>query len=277
MSLLQSETMLTGTVAPVSDMTRTEAMAAIGIIRSEYQKVERALSIIRLQLYNLTLRKGWKALGYKTQTEGLKAIFGRSAAQIDRLIAANNVEMQVNQTIGEIPERVLRPLTKRGYTEEARRMLYQIAVDVTGEEPTSGVMQEVVDALGEAIATATLQASENQHPIAQITTDDETNEKRVIVPLYQMVELDIAQRIQELKERRKNHKIPANRTYLVSSAGSNAHIKDNILTVRLDNPIEVQAAISMLKVYSGKPVHVNVWTVIDENPIVDKTTGEIIQ
>lgn len=251
-----------GVMGQQPDMTRAEALNVVNKIKMEVGEINRRIARLRLLLHDLNTRKGWKALGYKSAKECYPKVFGKSMATINRWLASNLTELEVNGSIGEIEERILRPLTRAGYTADTRKLLFEIAQHVTGGQATSGVMQQVVDTIGEAIITQVFQDGEGQQH-----------------PLWQRLDADMVGRIYEMKMRQRefitrNHQ---ERVYLVSSTQANtAAIAGNVLSVSLDNQIEVGNAIALLKQHAGKRMYVNLWVVDEREVKVDKETGEIV-
>lgn len=156
-------------------MTQTDARLCVLQIQSMLENAEKHFqrgmtyyNHAREEIFRLHQYEGWKALGYTSWRECVKAEFSKGQSTLYKQLSAALVEQQINSPIGTIPERVLRPLTHKKYSEDTRKMLWEVAVKVTGNPAsvTSGTMNAVVQTLEEAIVTGTLQDEQGtQHPV----------------------------------------------------------------------------------------------------------------
>lgn len=158
-------------------MNEREAQECLAKIKHElatsehhFQRGQHHYTKAREAIWNLHEYQGWRALGYGSWRECVKAEFERGQSTLYKQLSAAAVERQISPdgVIGAIPERILRPLARKAFTEETRRTLWEVAKSISGAEAsiTSGTMEAVVEVLGEAIVTGTLQdADGEQHPL----------------------------------------------------------------------------------------------------------------
>jgi hypothetical protein len=117
-------------VSPMGDMDATQAKAACTAIRH-------SLEDARARLLDLHDRKGWKALGYKSWSDCCSMEFGKSRAQVYRLLEAAKVDRELSP-IGDkppLPESIARELAKA--PEGRRAEALGIAHQATGAKPTA--------------------------------------------------------------------------------------------------------------------------------------------
>ena len=191
-------------------MTQQEARQRITLIQRElslaekhYRIGEQHFTTAREMIYNLYQMQGWKVLEYGSWRACVQAEFEKNQSTLYRQLAAAAVEQNISPIgrIGSIPERVLRPLAKKGFTADVQRTLYEIAQQVTGQgSVTSGTMNAVVETLGEAIVTGTFQdADGEQHPI------------------FEGLKADVLARMVEVRKRHQQYLEPKNSTKIISA------------------------------------------------------------
>lgn len=130
-------------------------------------------------------RGGWKVLGYKSWRQCVMEEFEQSSATVYRQLDAALVELELspNGGIGEINERVLRPLTKRAYSAESRQLIWDISQDIVGAggKITSGVVESVVEGIKDWLTSGTVQSPDGeQTPITEHLRADLTARVRQV-------------------------------------------------------------------------------------------------
>lgn len=200
-------------------MTKEQAQECVEIIQGKikqaeehFKRGESALLQAREVIYNLHHLQGWRALGYTSWEQCVKELFERNRSHLFRELAAAIVEKELDPdaTIGKIRERVLRPLTKKGFSSDARRTLWEVARLMVGDEKriTSGVMNEVIETLSDAVATG--------------ATQNESGEQS---PVWEKLQADALARIVEMNKRKKQHLNGVNEDILVfSSVPAKTHV-----------------------------------------------------
>lgn len=116
--------------------------------RQTVEQIRQHLESARELLYSLHLREGWRALGYSSWRECAKAEFGRSQAQVYRLLDAARVEVNIGSPIGELPEWQTRELKR--VPPERQREVYEEAQRVastSGGRVTGAVITEAANRL----------------------------------------------------------------------------------------------------------------------------------
>jgi len=173
-------------------MSENEARHYVELIKDGIASAERTIITVRRYIDELYRLEGWKALGYPSWRQCVETEFQKGRSTLYQQLAAATVEHQISATggIGIIPERVLRPLTKKKFSEETRRTLWTIAVEVAGSESsvTSTLMNSVIDTLGEAIVTGTL-----------------SNEDGEQSPIWERLKVDALARTIETRQRQQEH------------------------------------------------------------------------
>lgn len=173
-------------------MTAEEARGKITLINSQLAKAEKAFSTARKLLDELYELQGWKALGYSSWRACAEAEFEKGQSTLYRQLLAAAIEKQILPIggIGSIPERILRPLAAKKFTEDTRKTLWEISTKIAGNEAnvTSTLVKQVVETLGDAIVTGTLQ-----------TADGEQN------PIWERFTADVLARTVEARKRQQQH------------------------------------------------------------------------
>lgn len=146
-------------------------------IREHLVRADYHVNQARKLILDLKEQEGWKVLGYTSWHKCVTAEFQKSSSTVYRQLSAALVELELSPSggIGEINERVLRPLTKREYSAEARQAIWAIANDVVGEggKVTEGVINAVVDGFKDMLQSGTAQDGDgNQHPITEVMKAD---------------------------------------------------------------------------------------------------------
>jgi hypothetical protein len=219
------------------------------LIRGDYH-LNQARKLI-LDLKNL---QGWQVLGYKSWRECVMAEFNQSSSSVYRQLNAAMVELELSPSggIGDINERVLRPLTKRNFDTEARQAIWAISQEIVSEggKVTSGIVEAVVEGFKDMLASGAIQdADGNQHPISE------------------QMHADLVARVREVKLKQKDHlrRMSVNREYIlggvqtdkieaVSGGTMGKHWAKTLIEVDSMQRDKLLAAIR-----SGKPVYASLW------------------
>jgi len=231
-------------------MTNPEARLCVLQIQSMLENAEKHFqrgmtyyNHAREEIFRLHQYEGWKALGYASWRACVQAEFNQGQSTLYKQLSAALVETQINSPIGTIPERVLRPLTKKKYSEDTRKMLWEVAVKVTGNPAsvTSGVMNSVVETLEEAIVTGTLQ-----------------DEIGVQHPVFEHIKSDALARAVESRERHRQYLQSGAGTKIVSAIEAKPIEDDqNCVVLRLTGTITPEQRASLL---NAKNLKITAWS-----------------
>lgn len=134
------------------DMTEPEARQAV-------DDIKRGINTVRARIYDLDRRKGWKALGYRSFTACCMEEFPELHARtIQRQLAAAQVESKLQElrpagrsSIGDIPEKHLRPLVSVKNDDETLVAAYSKAQDIAKEENQGKLTEAIVTRAVEAV------------------------------------------------------------------------------------------------------------------------------
>lgn len=141
------------TAEPVSvDMSEQEARQAV-------DDIKRGINTVRARIYDLDRRKGWKALGYRSFAACCMEEFPELHARtIQRQLAAAQVERKLQElrpagrsSIGDIPEKHLRPLVSVKNDDETLVAAYSKAQDIAKEENQGKLTEAIVSRAVEAV------------------------------------------------------------------------------------------------------------------------------
>jgi len=236
------------------ELTQAEAQELVGRIDHHLTSAEYQLSAARELIWQLKEYGGWKALGYKSWNACVQAEFEQSSASVYRQLNAALVELELspNGRIGELNERVLRPLTRRNFDTEARQAIWSISQEIVGEggKVTTGVVEEVVTGLKEMLASGHAQDSDgNQHAITEV------------------MHADLVARVREKKIAHKEHirRMDKPRDYIVGGrkadgvtrATLNGRSKASVI-IEFENSAEVEKLSEALR--QGKKIYCSLWT-----------------
>jgi hypothetical protein len=167
------------------EMDADTARHHIERIQEHLTRADYHVNQARKLILDLKERAGWKVLGYKSWRECVTEEFQKSSSTVYRQLDAALVELELspNGGIGEINERVLRPLTKRQYSAESRQLIWDISRDIVGPDGkiTSGVIESVVEGIGDWLKSGTAQdGNGTQHPITELLRADLTARVREV-------------------------------------------------------------------------------------------------
>lgn len=236
------------------DMDRDTAQHHVERIKEHLVRADYHLNQARKLILDLRELGGWKILGYTSWAECVTNEFGKSSSTVYRQLNAALVELELspNGGIGEISERVLRPLTKRGYSTEARQAIWSISQDIVGDggKVTTGVVEAVVEGLKDMLVSGTTQDGDgNQHPITE------------------RMQADLVARVREKKLQHKQHinQMDKKRDYILGGRA----IKDTSISIinghtcvsvvfELDDSAEIERLAESDRL--GKPIYCNLWT-----------------
>lgn len=236
-------------------MDANDARDCVAQINHHLNRVEHHANEARALIWELHARDGWKALGYASWRACVMAEFEQSSSSVYRQLNAALVELDLSPTggiAGEINERVLRPLTKRGLDADSRHFVWQVCESIVGQggKITSGITEAVVEGLEDIIRSGAYQ--------------DGNGEQR----LYgEQMSADLTARIREVKLTHKQHvkRMDAKRDYIVGGRKTDSILRGTIndhpkvlVTVTLENSAEVEKLSEALRL--GKPIYCSLWT-----------------
>lgn len=167
------------------NMTLAEAQICVEGINNHFGIIDHNLAEARKKIWALNEYRGWKVLGYDSWRQCVMEEFEKSSSTVYKQLNAALVELELSPVgeLGAINERVLRPLTKREYSAESRRLIWDISQEIVGEggKITSGVVESVVEGIKDWLVTAHTQASDGeQHPITEHLRADLTARVREV-------------------------------------------------------------------------------------------------
>lgn len=243
-------TTVTGSIVGLA-MESDTAREYVDTIREHISRAGHHLDQARSKILELKEREGWRALGYKSWAACIKAEFKQSSSSVYRQLNAALVELELSPNGGiGLSERALRPLTKKGYSAEAKQAIYAVCQDLVGEggKVTSGVVEAVVDGFKDMLQSgATQDADGNQTPISE------------------RMEADLLARVREKKIAHKEHitHMDKKRNYLLGGVPV-----DKITRGQLDDGRvaaflhidDIQRAKLREAIQGGKPIYVSLWT-----------------
>jgi len=138
-------------IAP--DMTEQEARQAV-------DDIKRGINTVRARIYDLDRRKGWKALGYRSFTaccmEEFPELHERTirrqlyAAQIEDTLK-KELGPQGPKSLGDIPEKHLRPLVSVKNDDETLVAAYTKAQQIAKDENQGRLTEAIVTRAVEAV------------------------------------------------------------------------------------------------------------------------------
>lgn len=244
---------LMGTIANMQ-MDVKDARFYVSEIQRHLAAATEHVNSARGLIWELHERQGWKALGYASWGECVKSEFDITSSTIYRQLNAALVELELspNGGIGEISERVLRPLARRSYSTEARQAIWSVAQDIVGDggKVTSGVVEAVVEGLKEMLVSGTTQDSDgNQHPITE------------------RMHADLVARVREKKLAHRQHinRMDKKRDYIVGGRETRSIQKDAVygqmrvfVEVRVENDFEADKLAESARL--GKTIYCSLWT-----------------
>lgn len=210
----------------------------------------------RKLILDLREQEGWRVLGYPSWRECVMNEFERRSSTVYRQLNAALVELELSPAggnVGEINERVLRPLTKRGLDEDARHFVWQVCEKIVGPggKITSGVTEQVVDGLIDMLRSETVQMPGGEQ-----------------YRLSEAMEADLIARVRETKIAHKEHirQMDAKRDYILGGVKidkiTRGQMEDGrvAILVSLD---DIQRAKIMeaakRKFYTDKPIFIALW------------------
>jgi len=217
------------------------------LVRADYH-VNQARKLI----LDFKERAGWKVLGYKSWRECVTTEFDKSSSTVYRQLDAALVELELspNGGIGEINERVLRPLTKRNFNAEARQAIWAISQEIVGEggKITSGVTEAVVEGLTDMLRSGTTQSADGEQHV-----------------ITELMHADLVARVREKKIAQKQHiqRMDKQRDYIL---GGNAvkkitrgQLSIGVIAalINIDN-LQRDKLIEALRL--NKPIYASLWT-----------------
>lgn len=150
----------------ITVMDAGEARECVAGIRADMENAAFSIASARRRVLDLDRRQGWRALGYDTLRDCLKAELAKSQAHVYRQLAAARVEEALGLPFGSQPEGRIRDLAQLEGEPPLQRFAWRIAeliADVEhGGKITGPVVKNAVDLVTE-------------HPeLAGISSDDET-------------------------------------------------------------------------------------------------------
>jgi len=217
------------------------------LIRGDYHLNQARKLILDLREYC-----GWKALGYTSWRQCVMQEFEKSSSTVYRQLDAALVELQLspNGGIGQINERVLRPLAKRNYDAEARQAIWSIAQDAVGEggRITTGVIEAVVSSVKDILQSGAAQDGDGEQHV-----------------FTELLRADVLARVREVKLAHKQHvqRMDSKRTYLAGGVQSSiVRTNEYVKTARVDlfHLSDIQLAAIEEAKRLGKPIYCSLWT-----------------
>lgn len=205
----------------------------------------------RKLILDLREQEGWRVLGYPSWRECVMNEFERRSSTVYRQLNAALVELELSPTggnVGEINERVLRPLTKREYSTESRRLIWDISQDIVGQggKITSGVVDSVIEGISDWLKTGMVQSPNgDQNSITE------------------HLRADLTARVREVRLAHKQHlkRMDATRDYILGG------VESKVTRGQLDSgrvavivPIDDLQRDKLAEALRlGKPIYTSLW------------------
>lgn len=235
------------------EMDGTTARVMVQRIHEHLDSADRHMSSARELIWSLKEYKGWKALGYKSWRQCVIAEFEQSATNIYRQLDAAVVELELSPNggqIGQINERVLRPLTKRNFNAEAKQAIWAISQEIVGAggKVTSGITEAIVEGLEDMLRSGTTQDAEG-HQLA----------------ITERMHADLVARVHEKKLAHKQNiqRMNKPRDYILGGVAVEKFTRGMFVEgkvaaiIPLEN-LTREKLLAALK--TGKPIFVSLWT-----------------
>lgn len=218
------------------------------LIRADYH-VNQARKLI----LDLKEKDGWKVLGYSSWRDCINQEFEQHASTVYRQLNAALVELELspNGRLGEVNERVLRPLTKRNFNAEARQAIWAISQEIVGEggKITSGITEAVVEGLTDMLRSGTTQSADGeQHAITEF------------------MHADLVARVREKKIAHKEHirRMDKQRDYILGGVEVEKITRGQLDAGKVAAILPIEEGIVREKLLEalrlGKPIYVSLWT-----------------
>lgn len=235
-------------------MDAQSARATVERIQYHLETADHHLESARQLILDLKSSDGWKALGYKSWSACVAGEFGQHRTTIYRQLKAAVIELELlpNGQLGDIPERVLRPLTSRAFDQGTRQAIFALAQEVVSEggKVTTGVIEDVIEGFKDMLRSGT-------------TQDGDGNQ----TPLSERMSADLVARVRETRLAHKEHikRMGKARDYIVGGrklenvlpVTLNGSAKFSI-TAALENSLEAEKLYAAMN--AGKILYMSLWT-----------------
>ena len=235
------------------EMTRQEALQTIDFINECFDSAERKLNQAREAIWRLKEYNGHKALGYASWRQCAQELLHRSTSEVYRQFNAAVVELAISPIgeMGKIPESVLRPMTKKGFTPATQQMVWEMAREAVGENGkiTAGVIEGVIEGIEDILRSGTIQSADGEQ-----------------TPLGQLMSADIIARVRQVKIAHKEHitHMDKKRNYLCGGVQVDKITRGQLgqgkiaVLLSLGDPIQKEKIIEALRL--NKPIYCSLWT-----------------
>lgn len=244
-------TTVMGTIIATS-MDLETARQHVQRINEHLDRADYHIDQARKLIWELKERGGWKVLGYASWHKCVKAEFQQSSASVYRQLNATLVEMELSPSgrIGEINERVLRPLTRRGYSTEAKQAIWAISQDIVGEggKVTSGVVDAVIDGFKDMLVSGTIQDADG-----------------VQSPISEQMRGDLVARVRQVRLAHQDHikRMGKDRDYLIggikiTGVKTTAYVGSARIDVWGLDSLNIEKIQEAKRL--GKPIYISLWT-----------------
>lgn len=243
---------LSGTIQGLA-MDADTARHHIERIQEHMTRADHHVNQARKLILDLKEQEGWRVLGYKSWRACVMTEFNKKSSTVYRQLNAALVELELSPAggnIGAIEERVLRPLTNRGFDSEARAAIWACAQEVVGAggKVTSGVVEAVVDGFKDMLASGATQDGDG-HQTA----------------LSERMGADLVARVRQVKIAHKEHirGMDSKRDYLIGGAKvigirTNPHIQTARVDVTGLDGLQLDKIAEAKRL--GKPIKISLWT-----------------
>jgi hypothetical protein len=229
-----------------------DARHYVATVREHLSRAGNHLEEARSKLVELKDREGWRALGYPSWVECVKAEFHQSSSSVYRKLNAAlvAVELSPNGGIGDVSERALRPLTKRGYSTEAKQAIFAVCQDLVGEggKVTTGVVEAVVEGFKDMLASGATQDGDG-----------------VQTPISERMQADLLARVREKKIAHKEHinRMDKKRDYILGGKMVEKITRGQLGALKIAaiigmDEMDRDKLVEALRL--GKPIFASLWT-----------------
>lgn len=233
------------------DMDADTARHFVERIQEHLIRADHHANQARKLILDFKERQGWKVLGYKSWRQCVMEEFEKSSATVYRQLDAALVELELspNGGIGQINERVLRPLTKRAYSAESRQLIWDISQDIVGAggKITSGVVESVVEGIADWLKSGTVQSPDGEQ-----------------TAITEHLRADLTARVREVRLAHKDHiqRMGKQRDYILGGVTvekvTRRFGESRVAAIITPDGLQRDKLAEAMRL--GKPIYIALWT-----------------
>lgn len=233
------------------DMDADTARHFVERIQEHLIRADHHANQARKLILDFKEREGWKVLGYKSWRQCVMEEFEKSSATVYRQLDAALVELELSPMgeLGQINERVLRPLTKREYSAESRQLIWDISQDIVGAggKITSGVVESVVEGIADWLKSGTVQSPDGEQ-----------------TPITEHLRADLTARVREVRLAHADHikHMGKQRNYILGGVTvekvTRGFGESRVAAIITPDGLQRDKLVEAMRL--GKPIYIALWT-----------------